>query len=58
MTDDIFNIKVSLSMTRIAYTNRDNQEITYSQLAVTGINEYLDYLTKHKSMEFVSLVST
>ena len=45
-------------MTRIACTNRDNQEITYSQLATNGINEFLDYLAKHKSMEFVSLVST
>lgn len=44
-------------MTRIACTNRDNEEITYSQLASIGINEFLDYLTKHKSMEFVSLVS-
>lgn len=44
-------------MTRIACTNRDNQEITYSQLAITGINEFLDYLAKNKSMEFVSLVS-
>lgn len=43
-------------MTRIAYT-KDNQDITYSQLAATGILEYLDYLTKHRSMEFVSLVS-
>jgi hypothetical protein len=44
-------------MTRIAYTNRDNQEITYSQLAIAGINELLDYLSKHRAMEFVSLVS-
>lgn len=43
-------------MTRIAYT-RDNQDVTYSQLAANGIIEFLDYLTKHKSMEFVSLVS-
>ena len=44
-------------MTRIAYTNRDNQEITYSQLAIAGINTFLDYLSNNKAMEFVSLVS-
>lgn len=44
-------------MTRVAYTNRDGQDVTFSQLANNGINEFLDYLTKHKSMEFVSLVS-
>lgn len=44
-------------MTRIAYTNRENQEFTYSQLAIAGINNFLDYLANHKSMEFVSLVS-
>lgn len=43
-------------MTRIAYTN-DNQDISYSKLAADGINDLLDYLTKNKSMEFVSLVS-
>lgn len=43
-------------MSRVV-TNRDGQEITYSQMAINGINEFLDYLTKHKSMEFVSLVS-
>lgn len=44
-------------MTRVAYTNRDNQDITYSQLAIAGINNFLDYLANHKAMEFVSLVS-
>lgn len=44
-------------MTRVAYTNRDNQDVTYSQLAIAGINNFLDYLANHKSMEFVSLVS-
>jgi hypothetical protein len=44
-------------MTRVAYTNRENQEVTYSQLAIAGINNFLDYLANHKSMEFVSLVS-
>jgi hypothetical protein len=43
-------------MTRLADL-RDNQEITYSQLAVAGIHEFLDYLAKQKSCEFVSLVS-
>lgn len=43
-------------MTRIAYI-KDNQDVTYSQLAASGILEFLDYLTKNKSMEFVSLVS-
>lgn len=51
-------LQVSLSMSRVAYTNRDGVEITYSQIAVNGINEFLDYLTKNKTMEFVSLVST
>lgn len=45
-------------MTRIACVNRDNVEITYSQLAVNGINDFLDYLQKNKTqIEFVSLVS-
>jgi hypothetical protein len=44
-------------MTRIACVNRDNVEITYNQLAISGINDYLDYIAKNKSMEFVSLVS-
>lgn len=51
------SLQVSLSMTRVAYTNRDGQDVTFSQLANNGINDYLDYLTKNKSMEFVSLVS-
>lgn len=44
-------------MTRVAYTNRDGQDVTFAQLANNGINDFLDYLTKNKSMEFVSLVS-
>lgn len=43
-------------MTRIAYT-KDSQDVSYSKLANDGINDFLDYLTKNKSMEFVSLVS-
>lgn len=44
-------------MTRIAYTNRDGCDLSYSQLAIAGINTLLDYLANHKAMEFVSLVS-
>ena len=48
--------QVSLSMTRIV-PGASNQELTYHQLALNGISDYLDYLQKNNKMEFVSLVS-
>lgn len=57
----IIALDVSLSMTRavpVAATNGTNDEnITYSQLAIQGINEFLNYLTKNSKLEHVSLVS-
>lgn len=56
----IIALDVSLSMTRIvpAATNKLNEEnITYHQLAVQGINQFLTYLTSHSKLEYVSLVS-
>ncbi|XP_055325567.1 integrator complex subunit 14-like [Sitodiplosis mosellana] len=58
----IIALDVSLSMTRTLPvttngTNGTNDEhITYNQLAVQGINEFLNYLTKNSKLEHVALV--
>lgn len=57
----IIALDVSLSMTRpvpIAINGvNDENSITYSQLAIQGINAFLNYLTKNSKLEYVSLVS-
>lgn len=57
----IIALDVSLSMTRpvpIAINGvNDENNITYSQLAIQGINAFLNYLTKNSKLEYVSLVS-
>lgn len=59
----IIALDVSLSMTRAVPvttngTNGTNDEnITYNQLAIQGINEFLNYLTNNSKLEHVALVS-
>lgn len=48
-------LDVSLSMTRYITCGEDT--ITYHQLAVKAINQFLDYLTVNSKLEYVSLVS-
>lgn len=50
-------LDVSLSMTRLIPGQSDEQVITYHQLAVQGINQFLDYLSSTSKLEYVSLVS-
>lgn len=45
-------------MTRVAFLRDGKEAVTYHDLAVIGINEFLDYLERCKSLEFVSLVSS
>lgn len=56
----IIALDVSLSMTRavpVASNGTHDENITYNQLAVQGINEFLNYLTKNSKLEHVALVS-
>lgn len=47
---------VSLSMTRPIQLS-DNNETTRKQLAIHGIKTFLDHLSIHSKLEFISLVS-
>lgn len=50
-------LDVSLSMTRFI-PGQNEEPVTYHQLAVQGINQFLDYLTTtNNKLEYVSLVS-
>lgn len=49
-------LDVSLSMTRPVQLS-DGTETTRKQLAVHGINAFLDHLSVHSKLEFISLVS-
>lgn len=53
----IIALDVSLSMTRILPNCKDDEQITFHQLAIQGINKFLDYLTFNAKLEYVSLVS-
>lgn len=54
----IIALDVSLSMTKSVPASVNNDEtVTYHQLAVQGINEFLNYLTKNSKLEYVALVS-
>lgn len=56
----IIILDVSLSMTRVVPASSNNtidETVTYNQLAIQGINEFLSYLTKNSKLEYVSLVS-
>lgn len=56
----IIALDVSLSMTRtvpVASNGTNDENITYHQLAIQGIDEFLNYLTKNSKLEYVSLVS-
>ena len=53
----VIALDVSLSMTRMVPTHNGEESYTYHQLAVHGIQQFLDYLTVHSKLEFVSLVS-
>lgn len=56
----IIALDVSLSMTKsvpIASNGAHDENITYTQLAIQGINDFLNYLTKNSKLEYVSLVS-
>lgn len=56
----IIALDVSLSMTRIvpAASNHPlDEKLTYHQLAIHGIKEFLDHLTKYSKLEYVALVS-
>ncbi|RZC38957.1 dnaJ -like subfamily C member 2 [Asbolus verrucosus] len=48
-------LDVSLSMTRPVQIN-DNAETTRKQLAIIGINAFLDQLSVHSKLEFISLI--
>lgn len=55
----IIALDVSLSMTKtvpITTNGTHDENITYIQLAIQGINEFLNYLTKNSKLEYVSLV--
>lgn len=55
----IIVLDVSLSMIRpVPGQTGDEAIISYHQLAVQGINQFLDYLTSTSKLEYVSLVST
>lgn len=41
----------------IASNGAHDENITYTQLAIQGINDFLNYLTKNSKLEYVSLVS-
>lgn len=49
-------LDVSLSMTRPVQLS-DGTESTRKQLAEIGINAFLDHLSIHSKLEFISLVS-
>lgn len=49
-------LDVSLSMTR-PIPLAENNEITRKYLALQGINAFLDNLSIHSKLEFISLVS-
>lgn len=49
-------LDVSLSMTRPVQLS-DGTESTRKQLAEIGINDFLDHLSIHSKLEFISLVS-
>lgn len=56
----VIALDVSLSMTRavpVATNSPNDENITYNQLAIQGINEFLNYLAKHSKLEQVALVS-
>lgn len=52
----IIVLDVSLSMTRFI-PGQGEEQVTYHQLAVQGINQFLDYLSSTSKLEYVSLVS-
>lgn len=52
----IILLDVSLSMTRPVHL-ADGGETTRKQLAILGINAFLDHLSIHSKLEFISLVS-
>lgn len=52
----IIVLDVSLSMTRFI-PGQTEEQVTYHQLAVQGINQFLDYLSSTSKLEYVSLVS-
>lgn len=56
----IIALDVSLSMTKCVPINTNgthDESITYTHLAIQGINDFLNYLTKNSKLEYVSLVS-
>lgn len=56
----IIALDMSLSMTKTvpAAANGSNEDsVTYHQLAVQAIQEFLNYLTEHSKLEYVALVS-
>lgn len=56
----IIALDVSLSMTRtvpVANNGSNDENITYHQLAIQGINEFLNYMAKSLKLEYISLVS-
>lgn len=54
----IIALDVSLSMTRAVPATSNEENLTYHQLAVQGINQFLNYLTTTSKLEYISLVST
>ena len=53
----IILLDVSLSMSRVVQTGDPVEEMTRRQIAISGINTFLDYLTVNCKMEFISLVN-
>lgn len=53
----IIALDISLSMTRFVPGASNQDSLTYHQLAVQGINQFLNYLSKNSKLEYISLVS-
>lgn len=56
----IIALDVSLSMIRtvpVATIPSTDDNPTYHQLAIQGINDFLNYLTQNSKLEYVALVS-
>lgn len=53
----IIALDVSLSMTRAVPGASNQDSLTFHQLAVQAMNQFLNYLAKNSKLEYVSLVS-
>lgn len=54
----VIALDLSLSMLRGVGSKTNGETITYHQMAIHLINEFLDYLSLNAKLEYVSLVSS